>query len=265
MNVKNKVIVIIGSTGILGSEYVSFLSSKGANIVIGDVNLDSCIKFSKKIKSKYKTNALPLYINLYDYNSIIEFYNAVFDYYKKIDVVINNSQVKPEGFYDSFENYSKETLMRVLEGNTVGVALSCQEACKVFLNQGYGNIINIASIYGLTAADQRLYDGVKNIYNPTEKFSSPISYGISKSAIINMTKYLASYYREKNIRVNCLTPGGVFDDHDDNFNQNYSYRTLLGRMANKNEYNGAILFLASESSSYMTGSNLVVDGGWTAI
>ena len=183
---------------------------------------------------------------------------------RKIDSLINNSQVKPEGFYNSFENYTKKTLMRVFEGNTVGMSISCQEACKIFLKQGYGNIVNVASIYGITGADQRLYDGVENIYNPNEKFSSPVSYAVSKAAVVNLTRYLASYYREKNIRVNCLTPGGVFDNHDEKFSNNYSKRTLLGRMANKDEYNGTILYLVSEASSYMTGNNIVVDGGWTA-
>jgi NAD(P)-dependent dehydrogenase (short-subunit alcohol dehydrogenase family) len=264
MDIKNKVVVLIGSTGILGTEYVKFLSSEGANVVIGDINLDKCIEYAEQIKSDYNTNPLPLYIDLYEEKSIREFFKNIIDYYSKIDTVINNSQVKPKGFYDSFENYSKKTLMRVLEGNTVGMAISCQEACKIFLKQGYGNIVNVASIYGITGADQRLYDSVSNIYNPSERFSSPVSYAVSKAGVVNMTRYLAAYYREKNIRVNCLTPGGVFDNHDVNFNNNYSRRTLLGRMANKKEYNGAMLYLVSEASSYMTGANLVVDGGWTA-
>ena len=94
--------------------------------------------------------------------------------------------------------------------------------------------------------------------------SSPVSYAISKAGVVQLTKYLASYYREQNIRVNCLTPGGVYDNHDSKFENQYSYRTTLGRMAEKNEFNGAILFLCSDASSYMSGSNLVVDGGWTA-
>jgi NAD(P)-dependent dehydrogenase (short-subunit alcohol dehydrogenase family) len=265
MDIKNKVIALIGSTGILGSEYVKFLSSKGANVIIGDIDLDKCTTYAADMKSQYKTNPLALHIDLYEEESIRNFFADALEYYGKIDSLINNSQVKPEGFYDSFENYSKNTLMRVIEGNTVGMVLSCQEACKIFLKQGYGNIINVASIYGITGADQRLYDGVENIYNPKERFSSPISYAVSKAGVVNLTRYLASYYREKNIRVNCLTPGGVFDNHDDNFNNNYSTRTLLGRMANRDEYNGTILYLVSDASSYMTGNNVVVDGGWTAI
>ena len=233
MDIRNKVVALIGSTGILGSEYVKFLSSEGANVVIGDIDLQKCILFANEMKELYNSNVLPLQIDLFEEESIRIFFKDIISHYGKLDVLINNAQVKPAGFYDSFEAYSKDTLMKVLEGNTVGMVISCQEACKIFLNQGYGNIINVASIYGITGADQRLYDGVVNIYNPEGRFSSPVSYAISKAGVVNMTRYLASYYREKNIRVNCLTPGGVFDNHDDNFNNNYSTRTLLGRIANK--------------------------------
>jgi len=265
MDIRNKVVALIGSTGILGSEYVKFLSSEGASVVIGDIDLHKCTLFANEMKELYNTNVLPLQIDLFEEESIRIFFQDIIVHYGKLDVLINNAQVKPAGFYDSFETYSKDTLMKVFEGNTVGMVISCQEACKIFLKQGYGNIINVASIYGITGADQRLYDGVANIYNPEVRFSSPISYAISKAGVVNMTRYLASYYREKGIRVNCLTPGGVFDNHDNNFKNNYSTRTLLGRMANKEEYNGAILFLASDASSYMTGANLIIDGGWTAI
>ena len=257
--------MLIGSTGLLGTEYVDFLSSRGAKLVIGDVNMDICQNYAERVKETYFTDCLPLGIDLYEESSIRKFYRDILTHYDHIDAVVNNSQVKPEGFYNSFENYSKETLMKVMEGNTVGIVISCQEACKIFINQGYGNIVNISSHYGLIGSDQRLYEGVKNIYYPEEKFSSPISYAVSKAGIVNMTRYLASYYREKNIRVNCLTPGGVYDNHDEIFVRNYSERTLLGRMAERKEFNGALLFLISDSSTYMTGSNMVIDGGWTAI
>jgi len=264
-SVEGKVIAIIGATGILGTEYVKYLSSLGASVVIGDVEPSRCIELSKKINSLgYKT--LPLEIDNTDEISIKNFFSRIMKKYKQLDVLINNAQSKPVGFYATFENYSKETLMEVVDGNLIGVTLACREACGIFTNQKDGGIVvNISSLYGITAADQRIYNEVENIYFPNEKFSSPVSYAISKAGVVQLTKYLASYYREKNIRVNCLTPGGVFDDHEDAFKERYSYRTILGRMADKKEYNGAILFLCSEASSYMNGANLVVDGGWTAI
>ena len=263
-SVEGKVIAIVGATGILGTQYVKHLSSLGASVVIGDVKLKRCTELSKKINAS-ANKTYPLEINNTNESSIIQFFDDIKKRCGHLDVLINNAQVKPEGFYAPFENYSKETLMEVVDGNLIGVALACREACKIFLDQGAGVIVNVASIYGITAADQRLYDGVKNIYYPDEKFSSPVSYAISKAGVVQLTKYLASYYREKNIRVNCITPGGVFDSHDDTFREQYSYRTTVGRMADKNDYNGAILFLCSDASSYMNGANLIIDGGWTAV
>jgi NAD(P)-dependent dehydrogenase (short-subunit alcohol dehydrogenase family) len=263
-SIQDKIIAIIGATGILGSQYVEFLANNGAIVIMGDVDFGKCKVLSENLKlSGIKT--VPLYIDNSDERSIVQFFEHIRTIFGKLDVLINNAQVKPQGFYNTFETYTKETLMEVIDGNLIGVTLSCQEACKMFLQQGYGVIINVSSIYGIVAADQRLYDGVENIYVAGERFSSPVSYAISKAGVVQLTKYLASYYREKNIRVNCLTPGGVFDNHDDRFNSQYSYRTLLGRMAEKDEYNGAILFLSSEASSYMTGFNLIIDGGWSAI
>jgi len=261
-SVEGKVIAIIGATGILGTQYVKYLSSMGASVIIGDVELDRCEDLSNQVKALGYVSC-PIKIDNTDEASIINFFSEIKSSLGKLDVLINNAQVKPEGFYAPFESYSKETLYEVIDGNLIGVTLACREACKIFLDQESGVIVNVASVYGITAADQRIYDGVKNIYFPGKKFSSPVSYAISKAGIVQLTKYLASYYREQNIRVNCFTPGGVFDGHDDNFKNQYSYRTTLGRMANKGEYNGAILFLCSDASSYMSGANLIIDGGWT--
>ena len=264
-SVKGKVIAIIGATGILGTQYVKYLSSLGATVIIGDVKLGHCKELSERINGS-GFESYPLVIDNTDEESIVNFFSEIKKRYNRLDVLINNAQVKPEGFYAPFENYSKKTLMEVIDGNLVGVTLACREACKMFTNQeASGVIVNISSVYGITAADQRLYEGVENIYYTDEKFSSPVSYAISKAGIVHLTRYLSSYFREKNIRVNCLTPGGVFDNHDDAFNKQYSYHTTLGRMADKNEYNGAILFLCSDASSYMSGANLVLDGGWSII
>lgn len=264
-SVKNKVIALIGSTGILGSEYVNLLAKAGAKLSIGDIDIVKNDILSEKVKKEYNTDCITSKVDLTNEEDIDIFFKKTLSHFGGIDVLINNAQIKPDGFYASFEKYSKKTLTEVLDGNLIGVVLASQKACIQFLKQGHGNIINVSSIYGNVGADQRLYDGVSNPYFPDERFSSPVSYAVSKAGVVNFTRYLASYYREKNIRVNCLTPGGVFDNQDDKFNMNYSSRTLLGRMADRTDYNGAILFLASEASSYMTGANIMVDGGWSAI
>ena len=139
-----------------------------------------------------------------------------------------------------------------------GVYLCSQEFGKIMSKQKKGVIINISSIYGMVGADQRIYGN--------NKLNLPVSYAASKGAILNLTRYLAAYWHGQNIRVNTLTLGGVQDTRyqDKKFIEKYSEKTILGRMAKKHEYNGAILFLMSDASSYMTGSNLIVDGGWTA-
>jgi 2-deoxy-D-gluconate 3-dehydrogenase len=144
--------------------------------------------------------------------------------------------------------------------NLTGMFLITQACVKPMLKQGKkGSIINICSTYGLNGPDQRIY--VKNGQRVAYK---PVYYTVTKAGVLGFTKYLAAYYAETEIRVNALTPGGVFNNHEEYFVKNYSAKTILGRMAHGDEMNGALLFLASEASSYMTGNNVVVDGGWTA-
>jgi NAD(P)-dependent dehydrogenase (short-subunit alcohol dehydrogenase family) len=160
----------------------------------------------------------------------------------------------------SFEDYPLDAWKAALEVNLTGMFLCCQAAVKPMLAHGKkGSIINICSTYGLVAPDQRIYqrDGQQTSYKP-------VYYSVTKAGVLGLTRYLSAYYAGTEIRVNALTPGGVFNNHDEAFLKAYTARTVMGRMANKDEMNGALLFLASDASSYMTGSNLVVDGGWTA-
>jgi 2-deoxy-D-gluconate 3-dehydrogenase len=158
----------------------------------------------------------------------------------------------------AFENYPLELWNQALQVNLTGMFLCCQAAARPMLAQGGGVMINLSSIYGLAGPDQRLYQ--REGQPPQYK---PVYYAVTKAGVIGLTRYLATYFAGKNIRVNTLSPGGVFNGHDDDFVQAYSARTVLGRMAAKDDMNGALLFLASDASQYMTGANLVVDGGWT--
>ena len=193
----------------------------------------------------------------------------------RLDILVNSAALDPKYDLDaltannegaaflvnptSFEDYPLSAWQQALEVNLTGMFLCCQAAVKPMLTQGQGVIINLSSIYGLAAPDQRLYQRPDRVTH-----YKPVYYSVTKAGVLGLTQYLAAYYAGKNIRVNALTPGGVYNDQDAAFVQAYSARAVLGRMAEKNEMNGALLFLASDASTYMTGANLVVDGGWTA-
>jgi 2-deoxy-D-gluconate 3-dehydrogenase len=183
-----------------------------------------------------------------------------------VDVLVNSAAIDPKfdashsGLDDSaFETYPVELWRKALDVNLTGAFLCSQAVSAAMLKQGSGSIINLCSMYGLVGPDQRLYEkeGSPMRYKP-------VFYPVTKAGILGLTRYLATYFAGKGIRANALTPGGIYNDNDEVFVKNYSARAVMGRMARKDEMNGALLFLASDASSYMTGSNLVVDGGWTA-
>lgn len=262
-DMKGKVVLLTGSCGLIGPEYADILSDAGADVILAyHDNKDIAKKVKDDIVEKYGTNPMTIYVDVSDEESVIGMIAGVLIKYGKIDVLINNAYFSHarNKMGMTMEDTPVEGWKKALDVNLTGVFLCCKHVGKQMLKQGYGNIINIASHYGVIGADMRIYENMS--------FNCPLSYAACKGAIINMTRYLASYWRGKNIRVNTLSPGGVYADDvytlSDEFIENYSYRTIIGRMAKKWEYNGAILYLASDASEYMTGANLIVDGGWTA-
>jgi 2-deoxy-D-gluconate 3-dehydrogenase len=187
----------------------------------------------------------------------------------RLDILVNCAALDPKFDSDAlaqglapgrFEDYPLDQWNAALNVNLTGMFLVTQACVKPMLEQGKrGSIINICSTYGLNGPDQRIY-----IREGKRLAFKPVYYSVTKSGVLGFTRYLAAYYMDTEIRVNALTPGGVYNNHDETFVTNYSAKTILGRMAHKDEMNGAVLFLASDASAYMTGSNVVVDGGWTA-
>jgi len=267
-NLKDHVAVVTGGVGLLGSEFCKTLAEAGAAVAVVDLNGDAAIKVANGlIKDGYKAKGIATDITSPD--SVNAMVAAVLSTFGRLDVLVNSAALDPKFDPDAaskgiapgaFEDYPLEQWNAALNVNLTGMFLVTQACVKPMIAQNKkGSIINICSTYGLNGPDQRIY--VKNGKRVAYK---PVYYTTTKAGVMGFTKYLAAYYAETEIRVNALTPGGVFNNHEEYFVKNYSAKTILGRMAKKDEMNGALLFLASDASSYMTGNNVVVDGGWTA-
>ena len=261
-DLKNKTIVLTGSAGRVGSRFSEILSKAGANLILIDNDIKKNEKLFKKIKKQYKTNCLVSNIDITDASKIDNLVKVILKKYSKIDVLINNAHFVPRDDPNRdvpFEKYPYELWQKTISENLSSVFVCCQKFGKIMVKQKNGSIINISSIYGIVGPDQRIYG--------KSRLNSPAFYSATKGAIVNLTKYLASYWGKNNVRVNTLTLGGIYDKKlhaDKKFIKKYSEKTMLGRMSQASDYDGAILFLASDLSSYMTGANLIVDGGWTA-
>lgn len=265
-SVQDKIVVITGGLGQLGRQFTKVLLANGARVAIfdslGPVNSD-IVKLCEPGSSK---NLLCIEVDVTKKESIENGLLQIIAQWGTPHALINNAALDsppdaPAEENGPFETYPEDSWDRVMEVNTKGTFLSCQVIGGKMAEEGRGSLINICSIYGLVSPDQRIYE-YRN--KGGASFNKPVAYSVSKSALLNMTRYLATYWANKNIRVNTLSFGGVFNGQDEKFLKGYCSHVPIGRMANEDEYNGAILFLISEASSYMTGSNLVIDGGWTA-
>ncbi|MGI0057287.1 MAG: SDR family oxidoreductase [Nitrosarchaeum sp.] len=260
-SLNNKNIILTGSAGRLGTQFAHILSKAGANTILVDINDRKNKKLENSIKKQYHTNPRSYQVDISNQNEVKKFTTQIIKDYKIIYGLVNNAFYSPLQNTDKaslpFEKFQVEIWNKMLDVNLTGIFLCCKEIGKVMVKQKSGVIVNISSIYGMVGADQRIYG--------KSKLNSSIAYAATKGGLVNMTRYLAAYWQRKNIRVNTLTLGGVLDKYmDKKFIKNYEQKTILGRMGNKEEFGPALLFLISNASSYMTGVNLVIDGGWTA-
>lgn len=243
-NLRGKVVLLTGGQGFLGQHFVAALREAGATVVSADV-----------------VEGADVVMDVTNKESIASAINEVIVRHGKLDIVVNNAAIDPK--FDAqaeqnsklFENYPEALLDQSLQVNLKGYVLVAQAAVHEMLQQGSGHIINVSSIYGLVGPDQRIYP------TGTQK---PVDYAITKGGVRMLTKWLATTYGSKGIRANTYTLGGVLKGHDETFQKNYGSRTPLGRMLQPDEVGAPLAFLASDASSYMTGSELVVDGGWSA-
>lgn len=264
-SLSGKTALVTGSCGLLGQHHCQALAEAGATVIVTDLDQQACEKIAHSLTgSKHQTFSM----NVLEPDAIKNVRDAVLQQYGQIDVLVNNAAINDmfenpalAAEQSKFENYPLDMWKRSLEANVTGVFLCSQILGTPMAERGKGSIINIASTYGIVGPDQSIYKNDKG----EQTFFKSASYPTTKGAILNFTRFLAAYWGTKGVRVNTLSPGGVQNGQDDWFVHNYSQKTALGRMAQPTDYKGAIVFLASDASAYMTGANLVVDGGWTAV
>ncbi len=256
-----KVAIVTGATGLLGPYHCEALSQAGAKVYITDLDYEACRHLSGRIE-----NALPFELDVTNPEHFLKLKEAILAEHPAVDILVNNAAINdkfenPETSLQMsrFENYPLEMWRKSLDVNLTGVFLSCQVFGSMMAERGQGSIINIASTYGIVAPNQALYKDAKG----RQMFYKPPAYPATKAAVVHLTRYLAAYWGHNGVRVNCLSPGGVENGQNEQFVKSYSRATPLGRMARPVDYQDAIVFLASESSAYLTGHNLVIDGGFS--
>lgn len=258
-----KVAVVTGAAGLIGRYHCQALADAGAIVVACDLDEGAAVGVASTLGTPHLGRGL----DVTNPGSLTALRDELMHEFAAIDILVCNAAMNDmvesptlAAELSKFENYPLTLWKRVLEVNVTGVFLCCQILGAVMAERGSGSIVNIASTYGVVAPDQSIYrtpDGGQPFYKSA-------AYPTSKGAVVMLSKFLATYWGDKGVRVNTLSPGGVENNQAAHFIENYSAKTPLGRMAAPSDYMGALVFLASDASAYMTGHNLLVDGGWTA-
>lgn len=251
--------IVTGGAGLLASEHAIALSSQGANVVLADFNEEKCIAAAQALQQQ-GVKVAAKYCNVTVKESWQTLVEDVVNEYGAIDILINNAgftnQSKSANFDAGFEDFPLEDWNAIMNVNLTGTFIGCQVAGKQMLKQGKGAIVNLASLYGVVSPNHNIYPGTG--------ISQPVAYSVSKHGVVGLTKYVATLWASKGVRVNAITPGGIFNGHKGLFLERFQQLNPIGRMSDKTELRGAVVYLASDASSHVVGHNLIVDGGWTA-
>lgn len=245
MNLSGKIILVTGGNGLLGQAFVNDLTENGATVINADISHETDL------------NHGVLYLDITNDNSIVEGVSLIIEKFGRIDGLVNNAYPRTKDWGTPFGDIKPESWRMNVDMQLNSYVICCQKVVEQMKKQKFGSIINITSIYGVVANDPTLYKEAK--------MNTAAEYTAIKGGLINFTKYLASYYGEYGIRANCVSPGGIFDNQPESFVDKYEDRVPLKRMGTPEDIAPAVSFLLSDDAKYITGHNLMVDGGWTVI
>jgi len=260
-----RVAIITGGTGLLGQQHAEAIANAGGIPVLADIHLDSMDPQSCAWKERFGGSVFPIKVDITQPESVKALLAEVLDRYDRVDILINNAANNPkmertaEVEFSRLENFPLKQWEADLSVGLTGAFLCSQIIGSEMAKRKRGVIVNVASDLAVIAPDQRLYrkSGLPDDQQPVK----PVTYSVVKTGLVGLTRYLATYWAEAGIRVNAISPGGVYNNQPEEFVQRLASLIPLGRMAKMDEYQAAILFLCSDASSYMTGTNLVIDGG----
>ncbi|MCC7125970.1 MAG: SDR family oxidoreductase [Acidobacteria bacterium] len=253
-----RVAIVTGGSGLLAEQHALALTDAGASVVLADLRIERSQTLVARLEAGGR-RALACECDVSQPDSWQRLLARTLETFGRIDVLVNNAawtmQTPTASYAAGVADFPLEDWQKILDVNLTGTFLGCQTIGRHLIAQGSGAIINIASLYGVVSPNHRMYPGTG--------IHQPVAYGVSKGAVINLTRFLATAWGDTGVRVNCITPGGVENQHQPLFRERFAQLNPMGRMAQPDELRGALLYLASAASQYCTGHNLVVDGGWT--
>jgi NAD(P)-dependent dehydrogenase (short-subunit alcohol dehydrogenase family) len=255
-NLDGKAIIITGGMGLIGRAFTEACAQYFANVVIADRAGTGAEEYAQELSKRFKKDMLGVSIDVSNRSDVVRLKEITLNKFGRIDGLVNCHQNKTAKFFAKFEEYTDEDWDAIVETNLKGTFLTCQIIGGYMAEKGSGSIVNMPSTYSVVAPNHNLYKGTS--------LGSPAAYSASKGGVMALSQYLSTYWADKGVRVNQITPHGVWNNHEKAFEKNFSEFSPMKRMSYNHEVAGALIFLLSDASSYVTGDNIRIDGGWTA-